>query len=248
MENGMFEKYCAVKISAKPPMAHHCMRRSSGVGSGAFDDGAGRESEAYIRGIREERKPAAGFAGREIVLHDLRDAAPVQIADDGRERSYDQRAGQRPAYAVARAQCGDGGERGHPQRHGVENVDFEDLLPIRPRQTRDPITQAESERNRHDVPRAFQRHEKSPPGVRFAAFEALHLKAERHARHEEKQRRGHPADELREHVGAAVADIQAREGIEGVALDHDHHGQAAHPIEKGVSVHGFVALIITRGA
>ena len=140
-------------------------------------------------------------------------------------------------YAILRAQRGDGGEGGHAQRHGVENVDLEDLLPIRPRQTRDPIAQAESERNRHDVARAFQRHEISPPAVRFAAFEALHLEAERHARHEEEQRRGHPAYELREDVGAALADVEAREGIEGVALEHDHHGQAAHPIEERKALH-----------
>ena len=55
--------------------------------------------------------------------------------------------------------------------------------------------------------------------------------------HEQKQRRRHAAHKLRQHVRAAVARIQARKGVERVALDHDDHRQPAHPVEKGESFH-----------
>ena len=100
-----------------------------------------------------------------------------------------------------------------------------------------PVGEPKQEGDAQDVGRAPQGEAPAPPPAGLAAFEAIQLEGERHARHEEEQRRGHAAEELREHIGAALAQIHPREGIEDVALDHDDHRQPAHPVEERESLH-----------
>ena len=100
-----------------------------------------------------------------------------------------------------------------------------------------PVGETEGESNGQDVAGALERDQPAAQRVGLTALQALHLKSRGHSRHQQKQRRRHAPDELGEHIRSALAQIQTRERIKGVALDHDDYGQSTHPVQERKSFH-----------
>ena len=130
----------------------------------------------------------------------------------------------------------DGREDGHGEPHAVQDVHLQQALPRQVRQRHQRVVEAEQEGQQEKVARAppeFEQPFAARPGV---PVERIHLEGEGHAGHEEEERRRHAAHELREHVRAAGARIRVRQRVEGVALDHEDHRQAAGPVQVSKAV------------
>src|SRR5213595_845509 len=99
-----------------------------------------------------------------------------------------------------------------------------------------PVGKAEEKSDSQNVAPAPQRDQPSPQRLAFAPLQALHLKRRGYARHKQEQRRGHPADELRQNKVTARKEVHTRELIEHVAFNHNNHGQSPHQVEKRKSL------------
>jgi len=117
----------------------------------SFYDGSRGQSEAYIRGVREEGKAPAVWARREVFDDQLRRPAPAQAFNYRRENCHGQRAAESDPHAILTVKQRHGREGAHGQRHGIENIHLGDFGELRTRHARDPVTDAERECDCHDV-------------------------------------------------------------------------------------------------